>query len=300
MKKIPILILSFNRPEYVKQAIEAVRAYQPGKLYLACDGPRQEKEGEQGKVIATQRAMLDAIEWSCDVKTLFRDVNLGCAQAVYEAISWFFQHEEYGIIIEDDVLIGQDFFKMCEDLLPRYAKQEKIMEISAENHSGRTDNNNTYVYSQHFLCWGWATWRRAWAKMDMEMKAAPKIKTGYLIKRLGLFRGLMMKRYFMLGYFHLDTFSSWATRWYLSILAHDGLVIIPGINLAVNIGFEEGTHYSGKKSQPYSELEIGNIEWPLEYNDSLKPDKVQKTYDSRDFLRIKMIGIKKRLGLWIM
>ena len=295
--KVPVLILAFNRPQTVKKAIEPIREYHPDRLYLACDGARENNNDDLQKVKLTIEAMLQAVDWPCEVKTLFRDINLGCAHAVYEAISWFFQHEEYGIIIEDDVVVGQDFFKLCEELLPRYTNEEAIMELSAENHSGRTDNNNTYVYSQNFLCWGWATWRRAWAKMDMEMKAAPKIRTGYLIKRLGLFRGLMMKRYFMLGYNHLDTFSSWATRWYLSILAHDGLVISPGVNLAVNIGFEEGTHYSGKKSHPYSELEIGKIEWPLVYNDSLKPDKVQKTYDNRDFWRVKMLGLSKKFGL---
>lgn len=297
MNKISILILAFNRPEHVAKAMEPVRVYQPERLYLACDGPRAGKKGEADLVDATQKCMLEVIDWPCDVKTLFRKENLGCAHAVYEAITWFFEHEEYGIIIEDDVIVGQDFFKFCEELLPRYANEESIMEISAENHSGRTDVNNSYVYSQNFLCWGWATWRRAWIKMDMDMKSSPKIKIGYLIKRLGLFRGLMMKHYFMHGFKYLSSFNSWATRWYLSILSHDGLVISPGVNLAVNIGFEEGTHYSGKKGHPYSELGIGKIEWPLAYNDSLKSDKVQKTYDNRDFWRLKMYGLRKKLSL---
>ena len=297
MNKVPILILAFNRPDHVVRAMEAVHTYLPNRLYLACDGSREKKKGESELVMATRKAMLDAVDWECEVKTLFRKNNFGCAHAVYEAITWFFEHEEYGVIIEDDVVVGQDYFKLCEDLLPRYAKEERIMEISAENHSLRTDINDSYVYSYNFLCWGWATWRRAWRKMDMEMKAAPELSSGYLIKRLGLFRGLMMKHYFMSGFKHLETFSSWATRWYLSILAHDGLVISPGANLAVNIGFVEGTHYDGKKAHPYAELKIGGIEWPLVYNDSLKPDKVQKAYDNRDFWRVKMLGLRKRLGL---
>lgn len=294
---MPILLLAFNRPQIVQKAIEPIREYQPSKLYLACDGARSNIIGEDKLVVATQNVMLQAVSWPCEVKTLFREKNKGCAHAVYEAITWFLENEEFGIIIEDDVVVGQDFFKLCEDLLPRYAREERIMEISAENHSFRNDINNSYVYSHNFLCWGWATWRRAWRKMDMEMKAAPKLSSGYLIKRLGLFRGLMMKRYFMYGFKHLDSFNSWATRWYLSILGYDGLVISPGVNLAVNIGFKEGTHYGGKEAHPYAELKIGGIEWPLVYNDNLKPDMVQKTYDSKDFLRIKMLGLRKRLGL---
>lgn len=297
MGKVPILVLAFNRPDHVIRALSSVRDYHPDRLYLACDGPRPYKDGENVQVAETQKVMLKSVDWPCEVNTLFREKNLGCAKAVYDGISWFFDKEEYGIIIEDDVVIGQDFFNLCEDLLQRYANEERIMEISAENHSFRTDINNSYVYNQNFLCWGWATWRRAWRKMDMEMKSAPKLSSAYLIQRLGLFRGLMMKHYFMSGFKHLEKFSSWATRWYLSILTHDGLVISPGVNLAVNIGFGNGTHYSSKKGHPYFGLKIDNIAWPLVYNDSFKLDKVQKTYDNMDFRRVKMIGLRKRLGL---
>lgn len=295
MSEIAILVLAFNRPEQVKKAMMPISQYQPERLYLACDGPRADKEGEKALVTATQKAMIETVNWPCDVKTLFREKNLGCAHAVYEAITWFFEHEEYGIIIEDDVIVGQDFFRLCEVLLPRYANEERIMELSAENHSQRTDINNSYVYSQFFLCWGWATWRRAWQRMDMSMTAANKLSTYYLIKRLGLFRGLMMRYYFRKAYNHIDSFNSWATRWYLSILAHDGLVISPGKNLAINIGMSGGEHYQSQNKNPYKDLMIKNIEWPLVYNDRLDADNLQKKYDSRDFFRIRLFGLKKKL-----
>ncbi len=229
-KKISILVLAFNRPDLVTDVMKPIKEYHPDRLYLACDGTRVTKENEAEIGEATHHAMLDVIDWPCEVKTLFRERNLGCAHAVYEAISWFFEQEEYGIIIEDDVIVGQDFFKLCEDLLPRYAEQERVMEISARNHSLRTDISNTYVYAQCYHCWGWATWRRAWQRMDMSMSAAKDMSLLYLIKRLGFFRGTMMLYYFKAALKSLDTFNSWATRWYLSILNYDGLVICPGVN----------------------------------------------------------------------
>ena len=110
------------------------------------------------------------VTWPCEVRTLFRTENYGCAKAVSNAIDWFFENEEYGCIIEDDVVVSQDFFTLCEDLLPRYKDENRIMQISARNTSFRTDINNKYVYAQCFHCWGWATWKRAWEKMDMKMK----------------------------------------------------------------------------------------------------------------------------------
>ena len=239
--------------------------------------------------------MLDAVDWPCEVKTLFRDENLGCANAVFGAISWFFENEESGIICEDDIILSQDFFKLCEDLLPRYKDEDRVMEISARNESLRTDIDDSYVYAQCYHCWGWATWRRAWKKMDMQMNAAPKLSIPYLVKRLGLFRGIMMKHYFMSAYRSLPNFNSWATRWFLSILNYDGLVICPGINLALNIGVDGGEHYEKGSTDPYAGLSVGTIKWPLKYNDSLKPERKQKRFDNRVFFRVRMIGIFKKI-----
>lgn len=300
MEKLPVLVLAFNRADHVMEAMKSIREYKPQRLYLECDGPREERDGENEAVEVTRKTMLAAVDWPCEVKTLFRTKNLGCAHAVFDAISWFFEHEEYGIIIEDDVIVSQDFFRLCEELLPRYANEDRVMEISARNQSYRRDINNTYVYAQCYHCWGWATWRRAWAKMDMTMSATNKLSFSYLIKRLGFFRGIMMKYYFKSGQKRIKTFGSWATRWYLSILAHDGLVIVPGVNLAINIGMNEGSHYTNKDEDPYADLGIGKLQWPIEYNDTFMPDKRQKKMDDADFLRIRLIGLKKKLKKWNM
>lgn len=295
MSKIPVLILAFNRADHVAEAMKAIREYQPERLYLECDGPREDKHGEHDAVVATRKTMLDAVDWPCDVKTLFREKNLGCAHAVNDAITWFFQQEEYGIICEDDIILGQDFFKLCEDLLPRYMNDDIVMEISAQNRSRRTDINNTYVYSQSAYCWGWASWHRAWAKMDMSMSASKTMTIPYLVKRLGWFRGIMMQYYFKKAYRYIDSFNSWATRWFLSIIANDGLTIVPGVNLAINIGMDGGAHYEKGDTNLYSDLKIGSIKWPMVYNDEKTPERKQKRYDNKDFMNVRWIGAKKRI-----
>lgn len=295
MKKVPILVLAFNRADHVAEAMKPIREYQPDRLYLECDGARAQKDGEREAVEATRKAMLDAIDWPCEVKTLFREENLGCAYAVYDAITWFFNHEQYGVICEDDIVLGLDFFKLCEELLPRYVNEGRVMEISARNHSHRTDICNSYAYAQCYHCWGWATWRRAWEKMDMDMSSIEKLTVPYLVRRLGMFRGIMMYHYFQEGYKKIESFSSWATRWFMSILAEDGLVIVPGVNLAINIGMDGGAHYRKGDEDPYKFLSINKINWPLQYNDTIMVEKKQRHYDNMDFLRIRLYGVKKKL-----
>lgn len=295
MDKIPVLVLAFNRADHVEKAMDAIREYKPERLYLECDGPRPHKDGEKEAVEETRKVMLSKIDWDCDVKTLFRDENWGCAKAVDDAITWFFKNEEWGVIIEDDVVVAQDFFRLCEDLLIRYEHEDRIMEISAQNHFPDERYFNTYFFSQEFHCWGWATWARAWKKMDMKMSKWPEVTTGFLIKKFGIFRGLMMKHYWNDTYHHLETSTSWATRWFFSIIVNNGLCILPGNNLAINIGMDGGAHYEKGDEDPYAYLKVGNLKWPLRYDDNVVANPEIARQGRRDFRRVRMIGLKKKI-----
>lgn len=291
--KIPILILAYNRPDLVEQVMRVVQIYQPARIYLSCDGSRPYVQGDAEAVARTQQVLCQMVNWDCDVKYLFRDSNLGCAQGVYEAITWFFDNEEYGVILEDDVLVSQDFFKFCEDLLPRYKDETRIMQIISRNTSRRTDIPNTYVYTQTDSCWGWATWRRAWKCMDMTMSGVKNLSVPYLIKRWGLFKGCMWYYYFNYMYNHLNQSNSWATRWALSITCNDGLVICPGVNMGINIGMSSGEHYAANRNtlNPAFRFELQSMSWPLKYNDTKLVDKKQKRYDSKFFFEERMYGL---------
>lgn len=295
MGKVPVLVLAFNRADHVEKAMDAIREYKPDRLYLECDGARANKEGEQQKVEDTRQMMLSKVDWPCEVNTLFRNENWGCAKAVNDAITWFFSQEKWGVIIEDDVIVSQDFIKLCEVLLPRYENEDRIMEISAENHFPNEKDYGTYFYSQDFYCWGWASWARAWKKMDMHMTKWPSVTTRFLIKKFGIFRGLMMKHYWADTYAHLETSTSWATRWFFSIIVNDGLCIQPGNNLAINIGTDGGAHYEKGDKNPYTYLKVGKLRWPIKYNDSQMVTQHTIKLGRRDFRMVRWFGLKKKI-----
>lgn len=114
MYDIPILFVIFRRKDIALQSFQQIKAIQPSRLYIAGDGARGNIAGEYDKVEKTRRAILNAIDWNCEVETLFKDHNLGCSEGVYSAINWFFEHEEQGIIIEDDCVMRQSFFPLLK------------------------------------------------------------------------------------------------------------------------------------------------------------------------------------------
>lgn len=108
---IPIIFMIFNRPDTTKQAFETIRAAKPKKLLVVADGPRPGKPGEADKCAAT-RAIIEEVDWDCEVHRNFSDMNLGCRQRVASGITWAFSLVDKAIILEDDCLPSQSFFSL--------------------------------------------------------------------------------------------------------------------------------------------------------------------------------------------
>ena len=120
-----VLFLVFNRPDTTAQVFEVIRQARPPRLYIAADGARPNRADEP-ELIARVREIATAVDWPCEVRTLFREENLGCKHAVSGGITWFFEHEEQGIILEDDCLPSQSFFWFCEELLEKYKDDKRV------------------------------------------------------------------------------------------------------------------------------------------------------------------------------
>src|SRR5258705_8423153 len=133
MFNTPILFLIFNRLETTSQVFEQIKKVQPTRLFIAADGPRNDKEGEKEKCEKVRQWVLAQIDWECEVKTLFRNENLGCGRGPATAINWFFENVERGIILEDDCLPNDSFFIFCETMLKKFENDARIMHISGDN-----------------------------------------------------------------------------------------------------------------------------------------------------------------------
>lgn len=245
----PVLLLVFNRPETTAQVFEAVRKAKPPRLYVASDGPRPDRSGE-AKRVAKVREIVTSVDWSCEVKTLFREENLGCKCAVSDGITWFFKHEEKGIILEDDCLPHSDFFTFCETLLDRYASDDRVWVITGNNfQNGVRRGDASYYFSRYNHVWGWASWRRAWQKADMDIRFWPEWKTSSSWREFwpdSVARKYWEKIFDRMYRAEIDT---WDYPWIASVWYYGGLTATPNTNLVSNIGFgPESTHTTSADS----------------------------------------------------
>lgn len=239
---LPVLFLVFNRPDVTTRVFEAIRAAQPPKLYIAADGAREQKDGE-ATLCRRVREIVTAVDWPCEVKTLFRDTNLGCKKAVSEGVTWFFENEAMGIILEDDCLPEHSFFRFCEELLFRYEHDQRIMMICGTNFANTDNLESAYYFTSYPRIWGWASWRRVWNEYDVNISTFPVVQKKQLF--LNRFASENEYNYWMNAFTRvsLGEIDTWDIQVSYNAFTHSRLSICPRRNLISNIGFGlDATH----------------------------------------------------------
>lgn len=259
MFSTPILFLIFNRPEKTKIVFEEIKKQQPKYLFIAADGPRPKNLRDQ-KLCEQARAIMKEISWDCEVKTLFRDTNAGCGVAPSEAITWFFENVEQGIILEDDVLPDQSFFWYCEKMLNYFKDDSAIMHISGSYFLESLTGSNqleSYYFTKHIHVWGWATWKRAWNHYDYDMKEWPYINSDEALSSYYGDYSILWKDIFSSMYKKATV--TWDYQWMFTIYKQDGIAINPTSNLTKNIGFDDqATHTTDIKST-FTDIKLSSL-----------------------------------------
>lgn len=240
----PVLLIGFNRPDTMQQVFEAVRLAQPSKLYFAVDGAREGKNEDEK--VQQVRDIVKQVDWSCEVHTLFRNVNLGCGFGPAYAITWAFENEDRLIVLEDDCVPSQSFFRFCNEMLERYKDDTRVNIISGRSHwhGSHFFDKYDYLFTHYAHTWGWATWKRAWDQFDIYMKDVPDfLEDGGAenilpTKALGKKANRNLKR--KSEAIAEEVTHSWDSQWSYTRLK-TGLGIVPAHNLIHNIG-DVGTH----------------------------------------------------------
>ena len=223
-------------------------------MFVAADGARKHKS-EEAEICQRVRDIIKQVDWNCELKTLFREENLGCKMAVSSAITWFFEYVEQGIILEDDCLPDPSFFLYCEELLNKYKYDTRIGHISGSNSlSSIIKDGLSYDFCSSSHIWGWATWRRVWKNYDLNFTFWKEQKN----KRSFLFCNKWEEIYF--SSFISDVINShngintWDTQYFFTLRLQNQLAICPAVNLISNIGLGDlnATHTSKKKKASLS------------------------------------------------
>jgi len=255
----PVVFLVFNRPEVTQRVFEVIAKARPQTLLLVADGPRRDQPNDAVQVAAT-RAIFEQIDWPCTVHRNFSEENLGCKQRVSSGLNWAMGIAEQAIILEDDCLPNPSFFRFCQTLLEKYREDDRVMVVSGNNFQcGRSRTRYSYYFSKYPHCWGWATWRRAWKRLDLELNLWPEFRDrGYVhsvsdsTKEAEYWTWVMDQQL-------SGSIKSWGYPWLFSNWIHNGLTILPEVNLVSNIGFGDGATHTTTSESHLADLPTGEL-----------------------------------------
>ncbi|MEW6303179.1 MAG: glycosyltransferase family 2 protein [Verrucomicrobiota bacterium] len=276
--KTPVVLILFNRPQTTARVFEAVRRAKPEKLFLVADGPRNADEVAK---CAAARAVTESIDWPCEVKREFSEVNLGCGTRPATGLTWVFSHVEEAIILEDDCIPSESFFRFCETLLAHYRREERVMHISGNNFQhGRRKQSYSYYFSKYSHNWGWATWKRAWKHFDFELKRWPEFKESEQFKR---YCGSKLEQEFWRQTFervHGGARDIWDYQWQHACWCNGGYSVLPSVNLVSNIGHGADATHTVKRTDALEipAMELGEIRHPPGIGPDEKADRY--TFDT--------------------
>lgn len=247
----PILLITFNRPDHVRQVLAEILKQEPLDLYICQDGARAGNDVDRIKCqevrdVINELTSAYAIGHSnFALHTLYQEHNLGCGPGPAAGISWFFEHVDRGIIMEDDCLPHPDFFAYCEEMLDRYNDNPNVQFINATLYHDRWHCEASYGFSRYMVTGAWAAWRETWQGFDLDMHTWNAWQFRKQVKHLTNSTTEANWWYWKLKEIQADVSkkSYWDYQMQMHLFRNNAITIHPHKNLISNIGFDtEGTH----------------------------------------------------------
>lgn len=239
--KNAVVMIVFNRPDNAQKVFNEVKKVCPPRLYIVADGARDNQEVD---TVNRTRQFLSHIDWECEVHTIFSDVNLGCKKRVITGISAVFDKEEQAIILEDDCVPTEEFFRYQDWALNYFKNNDRIAIVSGSNlldYKYCEEYRNGF--SQYINCWGWGTWKRVWNKYDPYL-SIQEINKNYdsVVDNAALSK--LQKHYWKYIFRHsIYSRTIWDFYMQYFFFKYDWRSVYPAKNLVLNIGFgEDSTH----------------------------------------------------------
>lgn len=279
---VPVGLVIFNRPEHTARVLAEIARVRPRKLMVAADGPRPTHPNDAVLCQAARAVVEQTVDWDCDLRTLYSDVNLGLAVRVATACDWFFSQEEEVIVLEDDCVPNPSFFPFCAELLERYRNDPRVMVISGDNcQFGRNRTPYSYFFSRYPHIWGWASWRRTWNLYDPKISQWPELRrTDWLARMLNDSRAERYWRRILDGTY-MGRMNTWDYQLLFAIWMAGGLCVIPENNLVSNIGFGAGATHTTESGSPLANMPVHPVELPLRHPPEVLRHVAADEYDDR-------------------
>jgi hypothetical protein len=227
--KIPCLLIAYSRLDGIRNLLASLDEEKVSRLYLAIDGSDNQSIREIQSEIA-EFVSNYAKSHHIELKIWHRDRNIGAAISIITAVDWFFSSEDFGIILEDDLIVGTDFMDFAQISFDRMVEDQDCLLFSGNQFLTKDLASDRIAWTNYSLIWGWGTTRTKWSEM----------KDGILFYKIDFFRGIFnpVKNYWRVGAdrARLGKLDAWDIPLAHFMLLENKFCITPPVNLVTNQG----------------------------------------------------------------
>lgn len=242
----PILLLGFNRPQHLREAILSLSANSlalHSDIYVAIDGPRNERDIE--KIQECRKIAIQAQGFR-NVETIFQSENLGLSKSVISNTSRILSRYQSIIVVEDDLILSSNFLDYMNRGLDKYRDNLTVASIHGYQYPVKIPKSECQ-FLRGADCWGWATWSDRWNLFNSNSKElldrlnaagiANEFDSSITGNNLNLLRNQAEGKV-----------DSWAIRWHASMYLQNKYTLFPPESLVLNNGLDGSGTHEGKSS----------------------------------------------------
>ena len=286
----PIALFVYNRPAHTRRILEALSRNslcRESDLFVFSDGPKSEVERDSVEQV---RSITRDIRGFRSVSVVKHEQNRGLAESITTGVTQLCEQFGEVVVLEDDLIVAPRFLEFMNWMLQRYRAEERVMQISGYMYPGVFDVSSDVLYLPMISCWGWATWKRAWAYYDPDMGGYnrlvgdPELRSSFNLNGAYDYLGMLEKQ-------QRGEIDSWGIRWHLSVFLHGGLVVYPAHSLVINEGIDgSGTHGRGMAGLQLSSFEEVDKGGPF-----VLPPAIEISGRALQMVRKKLLASRPRL-----
>jgi hypothetical protein len=276
---LPVLITGYSRVDSLIGLVEAAIKSDVQNIYVALDGSLSEETTlKQSQIIGSLKSI--SSKSNAAIKIFQREENLGSGAGIVNALNWFFSEERAGIILEDDLVVEENFFTYMNQAISLLESEPDILMASGTRL--RNDRSQTSTLCSYPVVWGWATTRKKWQTMSGLIFQEGTSYLSHIALSEKIFWVTGKRRALR------SQIDAWDIPLSAGMRAEGYFSLVPPINLVSNIGFDEvASHTTIPK-------------WPLQLKlDSQLPSQILINRSSAELIATDELMRSKVFGISI-
>jgi len=285
----PIVLFVYTRPLHTQQTLNALMQNEladQSVLYIYADGPKQNATEDQLKKIEEVLHVIRTKKWCKEVHIIESRKNKGLADSIISGVTEIVNQYGKVIVLEDDIVTSKGFLKYMNDALELYKNEDKVYHISGYMFPHNTKSKSETFFCQIAFTWGWATWKRAWNKFQIDtVGLLDKLNKENLLSRFNIDNTYSYQK--QLEDNISGRLKTWAVKWHATLVLNNGLSLIPYNSLVRNIG-NDGSGENCSEDKRYInqmlEQKYVNIE---------KKEVIEESIIGREIIKLYYNGLNK-------